>query len=70
MRSGGGKQRVVLSEQTGERKQVGHRPAVLQKTGSVPAHQLLSGNVKAAASFAVKKGGDLVSRQLKNRCLF
>jgi hypothetical protein len=68
-RSGGGKQRVVLSEEARERQKIRDRAVVLQQTSPVVAHQFLTRNSKASSSLAVELLSNLLSRQLKNECV-
>ena len=53
-RSGGGTQRVVLSEEARERQQIRDMAVVLQQTSPVAAHQVLASKNTAAFSLAVE----------------
>jgi len=66
-RSGGGKQRAVLSEEARERQQICDLAAVLQQTSPVAAHQVLASKSTASSSLAVELLSHQLSRQLKNR---
>ena len=67
-RTGGGKQRFVLSEEARERQQIRDMAVVLQQTSPVAAHQFLARKSKASSSLAVELLSNLLPRQLKNRC--
>lgn len=68
-RSGGGKQRVVPSEEACERQQIRDMAVVLQQTSPVAAHQVLASKRTASLSLAVELLSNLLPRQLKNRCM-
>ncbi len=53
-KSGGGKQRVDLSEEARERQQIRDRAVVLQQTSQVAAHQVLASKSTAASSLTVE----------------
>ncbi|MBC7837944.1 MAG: hypothetical protein H7Y39_04800 [Nitrospiraceae bacterium] len=64
-RSGGGTQRVVLSEEARERQQILDMAVVLQQTRPVAAHQVLASKSTASSSLAVELLSNLFPRQLK-----
>ena len=68
-RSGGGRQRVVLSEVARERQQIRDMAVVLQQTSPVVAHQVLPSKSTASSSLAVELLSHRLPRQLKNRCM-
>ncbi len=67
-RSGGGKQRVVLSEEARERQQIHDMAVVLQQTLPVAVHQVFAIKSTASSSLAVELLSHRLPRQLKNRC--
>lgn len=68
-RSGGGKQKVVLSEDARARQQIRDMAMVLQQTGPVAANQVLASKSTASSSLAVELLSHRLLRQLKNRCM-
>ena len=67
--SGGGTQRVVLSEEARKRQQIRDMAVVLQESSPVAAHQVLASKSRASSSLAVEFLSHRLPRQLKNRCM-
>ena len=68
-RSGGGKQRVILSEEARERQQIFDMAVVVQQIRSAAAHQFLVSKSTASSSLAVELLSHRLPCQLKNRCM-
>ena len=68
-RSGGGKQRAVLSDEARERQQIRDMTVVLQQTTPVAAHQVLASKSTASSSLAAELLSHRLPRQLKKSCM-
>ncbi len=66
-RSGGGKQRVVLSEEAREHQLIFDMAVVVQQTRSAAAHQFFVSKSTASSSLAVELLSHRLPSQLKNR---